>query len=453
MAALAAAGVASAQSSVSIFGVLDLSLGQTTTERTVVGSGGQSVKATNLAGVNSANGSNQLGFRGTEDLGGGLTAGFMFAVGTNPGNVSQSGNVNATGSGNGTPFGQVREAFVSLESKSWGRVAIGSQNTLATAWSGAAAALQASDIGGSFYATLNGTGGNGRYAQSMLVNPATAGAGSGARDATATGRTAGRSATQGSRYMLPNEGLTGLHPRLENMLSYITPTFDGLSGGISYFRTDSVTDNSPAAAPANAANRDTQSKLTGTILRADYSKGPWEVHYAYTMMDQKAGVAGMGLGWTLNTNAVSATAFTNATGPAAAEVTNHLLHVRYDLGVAVPWLIYTNGRNKTSVSANAAAAGTIDAKGYEIGVRVPMGAANPYILMGRGDLSASGVTSSVEPGKVEVKALQVGMKYTLSKRSTLFGAYGYSKFNTTSGAYAGDKDEVKGFRLGVTHTF
>jgi predicted porin len=66
MAALAAASVsASAQSSVTLFGVIDANVGS-------VNNGAGSVKSVG----NSGNETSRLGFRGTEDLGGGLRAGF-----------------------------------------------------------------------------------------------------------------------------------------------------------------------------------------------------------------------------------------------------------------------------------------------------------------------------------------------------------------------------------------
>jgi len=66
LAALAVAGVASAQSSVTLFGILDASVSHYSVKdgqsQTVLGNGGYN--------------SSRLGFRGTEDLGGGLAAGF-----------------------------------------------------------------------------------------------------------------------------------------------------------------------------------------------------------------------------------------------------------------------------------------------------------------------------------------------------------------------------------------
>jgi len=80
-AACAAAGLACAQSSVTVFGVLDAAVTYTT------GSGPVSTSKWQL--TNSANSFSRLGFRGTEDLGGGLSAGFWL----------EAGLMNDTGSG------------------------------------------------------------------------------------------------------------------------------------------------------------------------------------------------------------------------------------------------------------------------------------------------------------------------------------------------------------------
>ncbi|MFT4266803.1 MAG: porin [Xenophilus sp.] len=69
LAALAVAGVASAQSSVTLFGVLDASISG-------VSSKYDTVKTSKTGLNNSANSSSRIGFRGVEDLGGGLAASF-----------------------------------------------------------------------------------------------------------------------------------------------------------------------------------------------------------------------------------------------------------------------------------------------------------------------------------------------------------------------------------------
>lgn len=75
LAVLASAGIASAQSNVQLFGVVDVSL---------VHSKGSISKKTQLS--NNGLGANQIGFRGIEDLGGGMYAGFWLEAWHNPDN-------------------------------------------------------------------------------------------------------------------------------------------------------------------------------------------------------------------------------------------------------------------------------------------------------------------------------------------------------------------------------
>lgn len=71
--ALAFAGAASAQSSVTLYGVADMALAKVT---------GKSLRLAGAAPL--TNGSSRIGFRGTEDLGGGLKASFNFEAQVNP---------------------------------------------------------------------------------------------------------------------------------------------------------------------------------------------------------------------------------------------------------------------------------------------------------------------------------------------------------------------------------
>jgi predicted porin len=103
------AGAASAQSSVTLFGVLDVNV-------RYVDNGGGKQWQMNQDGINSS----RLGFRGTEDLGGGLNAGFWLEGAMNP--------------QQGTSTGQAwtRTSYVSLGGN-WGQVRLGRDYT-ATFW-------------------------------------------------------------------------------------------------------------------------------------------------------------------------------------------------------------------------------------------------------------------------------------------------------------------------------
>jgi len=116
LAALAVAGVASAQSSVTLFGIVDASISGTSTHyETPLGGNGPKASSTRLD--NSGYNSSRLGFRGTEDLGGGLAASFWLeaALGNDSGLA-----------GSGSTTGQLfnRRSTVSL-SGGFGEVRLG----------------------------------------------------------------------------------------------------------------------------------------------------------------------------------------------------------------------------------------------------------------------------------------------------------------------------------------
>ncbi|MFY9512422.1 MAG: porin [Rubrivivax sp.] len=103
LAVLAAAGSASAQSSVTLFGVVDIGVRQ-------VDNAGTKQSQLSTDGMQAS----RLGLRGTEDLGGGLSAGFWLESAINP----------DTGTSNATRFWH-RRATVSLSSASLGEIRLG----------------------------------------------------------------------------------------------------------------------------------------------------------------------------------------------------------------------------------------------------------------------------------------------------------------------------------------
>ena len=111
LAILAAAGVASAQSSVTLFGVVDAAYAHGS------GSGVGSSSKSQL--TNSGYNSSRLGFRGTEDLGGGMSASFWLEAGLNNDNGSgalTNTNNQTTGATGGGGLTFNRRSTVSLAS-------------------------------------------------------------------------------------------------------------------------------------------------------------------------------------------------------------------------------------------------------------------------------------------------------------------------------------------------
>src|ERR1700710_118625 len=110
------AGTAHAQSSVTLYGILDEGFMVNTNAKNVVN--GKNVGARQYQ-IDSASGTqgSRWGLKGTEDLGGGLAAIFTLESGVNLSNGQ-------FGQGN-TAFG--RQAFVGLSSKQFGAVTLGRQ--------------------------------------------------------------------------------------------------------------------------------------------------------------------------------------------------------------------------------------------------------------------------------------------------------------------------------------
>ena len=117
LAALSAvAGAAQAQSSVTVYGVLDVGFASTSTRAPTSSTSGV-VKSTTNQFDQSRETSSRLGFKGTEDLGGGLSAFFTAETGLTPEAATMSGVNN-------------RQTFFGLAKKGLGAASIGTQYTV-----------------------------------------------------------------------------------------------------------------------------------------------------------------------------------------------------------------------------------------------------------------------------------------------------------------------------------
>lgn len=113
LAVLAASGAAMAQSSVTLYGALDIGFG-----KVKEGKWGMQNGEGYSAGQDGFNTTSVIGFRGTEDLGGGLKANFNL----------QTGGLDLSTGATGLAFS--REAWVGLEGASWGQVQFGRSSSI-----------------------------------------------------------------------------------------------------------------------------------------------------------------------------------------------------------------------------------------------------------------------------------------------------------------------------------
>ncbi len=120
LAVLAASGAAMAQSTVTLYGALDVGFGKVKD-----GKWGMQNGEGYAAGQDGFNTTSVIGFRGTEDLGGGLKANFNL----------QTGGLDLSTGASGLAFS--REAWVGLEGASWGAIQFGRSSSVAAKTMGA----------------------------------------------------------------------------------------------------------------------------------------------------------------------------------------------------------------------------------------------------------------------------------------------------------------------------
>jgi predicted porin len=273
LAAVAATGAAFAQSTVTLYGNLDTAYTQY--------KNGTS-KITGLSGSQMT--SSLIGFRGEEDLGGGLKGIFKLegSLSTDAGNGSAT-NTNNQPSGAGTTSGTAtgfsgaqglafnRYAHVGVAG-SFGEVRLGRDYTSAFQWGVAAA-----DV----FGTNGPVSGNNMMLNLAVVN----------KQATASGAS--------------------------NMIGYITPNMNGFEAKIQAFSGENKSDSTTVGSEAKAGD--------GTSIAVKYSKGPVMVAYG-----------------TQTTKGTVAAAVTSTSVAANGEYQQSGLSASYDLGVAK--VIYTNAK-------------------------------------------------------------------------------------------------------------
>lgn len=184
LAVMAASGAAMAQSSVTLFGVVD--------EAVTYINGGN-----NWNGINSGgNATSRIGFRGTEDLGGGLKANFWLEAGL----LADTGSGKSGGAGDGLEF--KRRSTVGLEG-AFGEVRLGRDLTEAYK------AVARYDVFGNV-----GIGNSRLWADGSTLN------------------NNGTVLNDGTYRALNGVNLT--NNRVSNAITYITPNFSGFKAAVNY---------------------------------------------------------------------------------------------------------------------------------------------------------------------------------------------------------------------------
>ena len=383
LAVLAASGAAMAQSSVTLYGVADAFVGSkkvNTVALNATNTGFSAPSATRQTVIDSSglNGS-RWGLRGNEDLGGGMKAVFVLESGLNI----------DTGAAASTTSMFNRQAFVGLDSSSFGTVSLGRHySAYETVRSGF---LSAQGNGTTFDATNSPTIGAANFNRAVAafartgVIPVVPAAATPAL--TLAAQTAANTALLSAVNAQAGRigAWTGYQTRIDNSVRYATPNFSGFSAEVVY----GLGENKSATADAT--------KNISASLK--YANGPIGVAVGHATDELAAGF----------------------------KVKNTGIGGSYDFGVAKPFLSF----NEAKIT------GLAKQQEWAVGVRAPIGATTlvAQYAQSKGD----------DLGKNQSLGLEA--QYSLSKRTTAYAAFNQTKLEGNDN----NKNSVVG--LGVRHTF
>jgi len=383
LAVMAAAGAASAQSSVTVFGIVDATIAYGK------GSDGASSK-TQL--TNSGYNSSRIGFRGTEDLGGGLAASFWLegSLGNDDGTAGQRipvGNQNglqAPNDGAGLVFN--RRSTVSL-SGNWGEVRLGRDYT-PTFWN-----LTIFDPFGT-----NGTG-----TTLTLVAPA-GGLGVAAN-------------------ALVPVGTRGVIVRASNDIGYFLPAnLGGLYGQVNVWLGENLRN-------ASVGNVSTENDGRGGGVRVGYGAGPFNVAIAWAQTKYDA------------------TPVNGAVGGPTGDFTTWNIGGQWDFGMAK-----LMGHYSSETRSNSAFNAETDGKGWLIGALVPVGAGEIRVAYSTYKIDlANGAEPEAKQlalGYVHNLSKRTALYTTVARVKNEGGSA-----VALNGAQAVVNNNSTGFDLGIRHSF
>jgi predicted porin len=397
------AGAAQAQSSVTVYGILDA--GYAGGNQRIAGASSVSKATFSQFQASGAESTNRIGFRGTEDLGGGTAANFVFET-----------NVNANAA-SWTP--EIRQAWAGLSQKGIGAARIGTQNTLIWQLAAPMTVGQLNNVSGSVVNATN------------VGAPLTDGA---------NGATASAFTNRSQRTLqVDSERMSGFQAKamyvLNNVNSNQTTSATGYTGGTNNFNGWGASldftgvPKLRVAAAYQSFNGENPYSTTNTLSTAAYTAGtPAACNTgAFSFAPQAA-----------------ATNLTSAAASACTNVRDTQVYAAamYDFGILTAYVNYVNRKVESQYNSNLALTRTAQ----EIGVRsfiTPK--IEGWASAGNGRWTALGNANPT----ANITGYQLGSNYWLSKRTNLYAIYGQVGTSSTSIGAA----NTNNYAVGARHTF
>ena len=394
-----------AQSTVTLYGVADVAY-VTKTHTNLNGS-----IAAKTSGIGEGfNAGNRIGFRGTEDLGGGMKANFVIENGINitngqlfstraaasgqqiDGYGSPSGNMPTGSYGTGTN----RQSYVGA-SGDFGEIRLGYQYTNM---------YQTSTLRG-FHLAAEQPGGD--IAHGIISN----------------------SSYGGTR---------------ANGITYITPTMNGINAHLQ-IGGGTGRESVEATAPADGM---TTNKNNRSGIMLNFDQGPLSASFAYTTMkiEQAAIIASVQGGSGVYTTAGSTNIFGATAGLAAVDAKSQSNKVTqlggsYKAGA----LKFIGAMSNGTINDSVTTGNSLKTKSSTVGAEYSMAGMRPFVQVGSGTLT----TTSTGAVANQFKLQQMGVRYDLSKRTTVYAISGVTKDNAVTTAANLQKRDATA--VGLAHAF
>ena len=419
------AGAAQAQSSVTVYGILDVGyIGSNTrvSNGGTTGTGAGTVtKTTSSAFGQSAEQTSRIGFKGTEDMGNGTSAFFTAEFQLYPQDQTLSGNSSskdaaATTAQSGGLLN--RQTFVGLKKNGLGQAAIG---------------LQYTPVFNAGAATSPGQYNN------MLGDVVYAGS-------TTAGNNGGGATT------------TGFTNRTSNTLTVQSDKFAGFSAGAMYTLNNSNATETTTTGSAVGVGGNTNANGWG--LNADYTLNKFYITAAYQALKQlttatNGGTPTATAGNSATTTLGATSAWTGAQPSALVagsglnvQDNQFLAGATYDFGILKAYAQYVSRKATATQSSNY----YVKRSAEQIGVRsfiTPT--VEAWASIGTGRYTSFGTNNPT----ANFNGWQLGSNYLLSKRTNLYAIYGQQLFsNANAGTgYGTVSAGANNYAVGVRHTF
>ena len=453
----AIAGAAQAQSSVTVYGLMDM--GYVGVNARAVSATGVVIKSQTSQFGQSQENTSRLGFKGTEDLGGGMSAFFTVEMGLTPQNPNIGGGTDKDSFQNNTNNAgsalDNRQSFVGLKKNGIGQAAFGRQYTpIFNAGAATDPSQYANVLGNVIY---QGSGVAGVDGQSGMT--------AGSANAAFTNRASNALTFQSDKfsgfgvngmYALNNQNAT----QFASNAQYTSP-----SASVSATTTNSVLAGGNSSAGGNT-------NWNGWGLSADFSYQKLYLTVAYqsfkTQYSNAVVTAANGITNVGTSNVGGQNIGTTVQGlfnPQQLSDKQTYVGGTYDFGILkayAQWVGRKVQQDNTAAFTTALGAGAqLNRTAQQIGVRsfiTPTVEAWGSIGNGKytGPLSTStsgGQVAGSLPASVNYVGWQLGSNYYLSKRTNLYAIYGQQQTSSGSGGIAGSGASANQYAVGMRHTF